>query len=197
MVGSVLRAIAGAAVQKTSYQDGHFELRLAWHGDEVAFAVDLPGIRITRGCRTTTLAESATDADFDKARTVIAGSRALKRYRQLAAALEADSDDSPTSSATLIAAAIVSLVDGDGGAPGRIARRLSQKRAAGLRKAGRSVDCWAWYQNRTYDTMVDYWDCVAAATWYNFDLVNFGCSFRWAIRAEGYWFQYLGCSAFP
>ena len=183
--------------RKTSYADGHLDLRLVSHDDTVVFAVNASGIQLTRGARTVTLGAGATETDFDKARALIAGSRAVKRYRQLGAALEAANDDSATAHSTLMGAAIVGLIDGDPGAPTRIAKRLGGKKTAGLRKAGMAVDCYASYENFTYNAWVDYESCMDLADWWNYSLVSHACTFRWVIRVEGYWFQYISCSSFP
>lgn len=184
--------------QKTSYQDGHYQLRLVAQDDSVVFEVSASGVQVTRGASTAALAVgAAVEADFDRARVVLAGSRAVKRYRQLAAALEQSDDDSATSQSTLIGAALVGLLDGDAGAPARIARRLAGKKAAGLKKISLSEDCWVTYSERVYQASNDFFYCIGSATWWNYDLMSYMCSMTWMIRVEGYWFQYIACSAIP
>ncbi len=89
------------------------------------------------------------------------------------------------------------LIDGDPGAPMRIARRLGGKKAAGLRKVGMAVDCWSAYENFTYNAWNDYGSCLGLADWWNYNIVTYACSFTWMLRVEGYWFQYISCSSFP
>src|SRR5205823_7257154 len=67
---------------KTSYADGHFELRIESGADVVSFAVGVAGTVVNRGGRTAMLGGAATEQDFERARVVLAGSRAIKQYRR-------------------------------------------------------------------------------------------------------------------
>src|SRR5437868_6442198 len=73
---------------KTSYADGHFDLRIESGGDVASFAVGAAGTTVSRSGRTAIVGLAPTEQDFERARTLLAGSRAVKRYRQLAASVE-------------------------------------------------------------------------------------------------------------
>ena len=50
---------------------------------------------------------------------------------------------------------------------------------------------------RVTQAMRDYEDCLRTRQWWNFELQGNMCVGVWGIRVEGYWFQYIKCSAFP
>jgi hypothetical protein len=182
---------------KTTYRDGHFQLRISVGDDAVTFAATRAGVDVTRGRRTATLKANASADEVDHVRGLMAGSHAVKKFRQLAAILELAEEDSAPMRATLVATALVGALDGDPGAPSRIARRLARKAAVSQRKASMYEDCWEtydWQLNRAWD---DYGVCMSPATWVSYDFYNYTCSLLWMIRVEGAWFQYLGCSAIP
>ena len=201
--GGILLTGQGADLvfEKTSFGDGRFELRITSGADVVTFAVSATGTTVSRNGRTAALAAlsagTAGEDDFDRA-------RAVRRYRQLAAALEASDEASPAAHGVLIGAAVVHALDGDPGAPYRIARRLASRRASsGLRQVAllaqdttaRTEDCWTSYEQRVNQAYRDFEDCQRSRQWYNYELVSYACSGVWMVRIEGYWFQYLKCSA--
>jgi hypothetical protein len=197
---------AELSFEKTSYRDGHFDLRITSGADTVSFAISATGTQVSRNGRTATLvAGPPTEQEIDQARALLVGSRAVKRFRQLAVALEQSDDSSPASHGVLIGSVLVHLLDGDSGAPLRIARRLAARRpVAALRRirltqdpmaSGTSEDCWATYEERVNQAYNDFTDCSRSRSWWNADLVGYACSGVWLVRIEGYWFQYLRCSA--
>ena len=197
---------ADLQVRKTSYEDGHFVLRLASQDDVVTITLGVSTVEVVRGKRRVSFAHgTAVDADLDGARTLLLGSRAVRRFRQLAIELEDAEDDSPAPHGLLIAASIVHALDGDPGAPSRIARRLARGRSTpALRRVAswqdpnqKSEDCWVTYEQRVTQAMRDYEDCLRTRQWWNFEPQGNMCVGVWAIRVEGYWFQYIKCSAFP
>ncbi len=183
--------------QKTSYADGHFTLRIVSHGDTLELNAGMSGIEVTRGNRSQMLeASGITAQDAAKMRALFAGSRALRRYRELAAALQRAGDTSPAAHGVLVPAALLEQLDGDASAPARIARGLAGAKAAvRLRPIRRSDDCWDSYASRTYAAAVDYCSCYNEMSGSSFfqDL----CAFTWVLRCESYWFQFLSCSAIP
>ena len=142
---------------------------------------------------------------MERVRALLAGSRAVKQYRRLAASVEESDEASPASHGVLIGASVVHLLDGDPGAPSRIARRLAARRPAAARRnvaavqdpsgAGSSEDCWATYETRVNQAYNDFWDCMRTRQWWTYEVISYACSGVWTVRVEGYWFQYLKCSA--
>jgi hypothetical protein len=186
--------------EKTSYADGHFALQLTSGDDVVVFKVGSAGTEVSRGGRIVKLADAATDREADEVRALLAGSRAVRRYRLLAAALEQSDENSPAAHGVLIAAVVVHGLDGDPGAAPRIARRLATPHAPErlwkIAFTQASIDCWVEYAAHVTTAYNDFQICLLSATWYTYQLVSYSCSGLWLIRVEGYWFQYLRCSAF-
>ena len=73
---------------------------------------------------------------LDGVRSVLAGSQAVRSFKRLVAALEQrdeSEEDGPLAVSTLVDGAVVQLLDGDGDAPRRIAKRITRKQRAALR----------------------------------------------------------------
>src|SRR5436309_7301063 len=181
---------ANLQVRKTSYEDGHFVLRLASQDDVVTITLGVSTTEVARGKRTVSFGHGTlVDADLDGARALLLGSRAVRRFRQLAIELEDAEEDSPASHGLLIAASIVHVLDGDPGAPSRIARRLARGRSTpALRRVARSQDpnqrsedCWATYEQRVTQAMRDYDDCLRTRQWWNYEMQGNMCVGVWAI----------------
>jgi hypothetical protein len=192
--------------QKTSFKDGHFDLQIQSDGDSVYLAVNALRIEATRGKRTVTIGTNgASSEELANARALLAGSRAVKQYRRLASALEASRSTSQAAYAVLIGAAVVDTLEGDIEASARIARRLSSIRGSGFGvpsqlRGIRWQDCWSQYEQGTASAMDDYVGCLGRAAhspwWFQYEYFE-GCTIAWAIRAEGYWFNWMACSALP
>ena len=196
--------------RKTSYKDGHFDFEIASQNDRVDVRMSTFAMQVTRGTQQVAFALNALGAEeLAKVRALLAGSRAIKRYRGLAAALEARHDQSPEAYGVILGGAVIGWLDGDAAAPVRLARRTAGMSAppAG-RGAGDRVglmfrvdmpDCWSEYEQLINNAWNDTASCIAYAAqqglWQPFYMNT--CSAAWVIRSEGYWFEYIACSAIP
>jgi hypothetical protein len=61
-------------------------------------------------------------------------------------------------------------------------------------------DCWSDYEQLLNGANNDLESCFAGAAaqggWWQYAYAT-GCTVEYLIRADGYWFQYIGCSAIP
>ena len=168
-------------------------------------------IQLTRGRQIMAFAMSALGTEeLAKIRALLAGSRAIKRYRGLAAALEARHDQSPEAYGVILGGAVIGWIDGDAAAPVRLARRIAGMSAppagrgagdrAGLMFQVDGGDCWSDYEQLINDAWNDVTSCMSYAfqqsAWWQPFFMN-TCTAVWVIRSEGYWFEYLSCSTIP
>lgn len=180
--------------QKTSYRNGRSTIVLRADHDvvEIALARET-GFTIRRGARSISLyPPDASEADFDRARAVLAGSTAVRRFRTLVAEL----DDSKHAGVIglQLSDAIVGVLDGDVGAPARLGKRLRARTSAGLTRVKDGVSsCWYTYEQNVTQAETDREQCLDAFSIWN--PARAGCWFEWTIRAEGDWFEYLACSS--
>ena len=198
--------------RKAAYRDGHFDLQITSRNDRVDVQMNAFAIQVTRGKQTLSMATSALGTEgLAKIHALLAGSSAITRYREVAAAAEARSDRSPEAYGLILDGAVVGWLDGDANAPARLARRLAGTRApdllapAGGRAAARLFqvrrpDCWGSYEHEAGQAMDDLVSCYGGAAqmsgfWQA--IYDVGCTGEWTIRVEGYWFEYISCSTIP
>lgn len=196
---------------KTSYRDGHFNFEIASGHDRVTICMNAFALAVTRGGQTVAFATNALATEnLAKIRGLLAGSRAIEQYRGLAAVLEARHDQSLEAYGVILGEAVVSWLGGDVGAPARLAQhagRLNGPAAgrvaanrAGLVFRVRRGDCWSDYEGGLMNAESDMEACFSGAAqqsgWWQWAYAA-GCSAEYLVRADGYWFQYLSCSAIP
>ena len=183
-------------LRKTVYEDGRSSLQLESRNDRVRILVDGESVQVTRGRHSVSLhAASTSEDEQDRVRTVLAGSRAVRMFRALAASIEASGAESAPAIATLMSDAVVGMLDGDPGAPGRVARHLARHAKARIRTVAMQGDCYGTWEGSVYRASYELEDCLRAFSVWN--PVRNVCGFRWTMQVESYWFRFLTCSGFP
>jgi hypothetical protein len=182
-------------VTKTVQSTGEFVLTLTNARDTVAISVSGQGTTVTRGKSTVALRRNDASPDTDdKARRLLADSRAVLAYRSLAAALIDAEDRSPASMALIVGDAVVGMLTGDVGAARRIAKFLAHRAADNRRPVGMAIDCFTLMEQRMVEAWVDYWSCYGSL--YPYSLIFDACGYRWVLQVESYWFSFISCSGF-
>ena len=180
-------------LHKTVRQNGSFRLELETPRDQVTIAFANQSIDVARGNRTLTfIPQAATEEDLAAMQGLLAGSPAIRLSRVAASAVEASEDDSPEAIAVLLSDGFIGMLAGDPGAPSRVARHLTRHVRAGIRKV--AVDCYGEYEQQVWNAWLDYEACLESiAVW---DPIRWGCSLRYLVMAESYWFQFISCLGF-
>ena len=177
-------------VRKTVAPDGRVSMELKAGRQLTRIVASPDGIEVTHGRRTLTFdPRTATEGDYERVRILLARSRPVRLFRRLAARLEAtDAEDAPTTG-VLVADAFVGMLDGDIGAPGRIARRLARTQRARMRAAGFSSNCYLNYEREVVDAWADLDRCYDSVS----VLLYRMCEARWFLWVEASWFSFLSC----
>lgn len=196
-------------LEKVLAASGDMTLRLAQGKDAVTIAVNQSGYQVARGKRSARFDPRSSRADqLDAIRTLLLGSKAVRTFRRLTAALEdrdEQQEDGPLVLSALVDGAIVHMLDGDSGAPKRIAKRITRKRRVGIQlaSAGPHVmfrDCIGMYEVSLVYAWDQYFSCWIEAqdySWWWRDFIEGACEFEWLIRTQQYLWQFTGCLAFP
>jgi hypothetical protein len=199
--GGTLLVAEGPAVraEKTVAAD-RLVLVLKAEADQVTIRVDGGGrIAATRGGKTRTLTAGAVSkTDLAAMRSLLDGSDAVAAFRLMAASLEERGGGAAVES-TVISGALVSLLDGDVAAPGRLAQRIIARAAARVRLASgqrTSGECWDVYSREALRIADETEECLKRQ-WWN-PLHTAACGAEFVIRAELNWFWLIACSGgFP
>jgi hypothetical protein len=180
--------------RKKSRPNGHFTLDLEGPDDKVGISLAEDSATITRGRRRVTLLLRAlSERDLDEARVLLAGSSAVRLARVAAAAVQDSEDDSAAAVSLLISDALVGMLSGDAGAPGRIARHLARHGRAGIRRAA-TTDCYGDWERKVLAASYEWESCASAFSVWN--PIRNVCAFRWTLQVESYWFSFLSCTGF-
>ena len=196
--------------EKVVSPTGEATLRLAQEKDVVTIAINRSGLVVGRGRRTVRI-DPRTDKseDIDSVRALLLGSRAVRSFKRLAAALEnrdESEEDGALAIVALIDGAIVQLLDGDADAPRRIGQRVTRKHRAALRPvAARRApdvfrDCVGLYEVALMDSSRQYGECwieANDAAWWSRSLLFRYCEWEWALRSQQYVWQFIGCFMLP
>ena len=196
--------------EKVVSPTGEATLRLTQDRDVVTIAISQSGLAVGRGRRTVRL-DPRTDKgdDIDNVRALLLGSRAVRSFKRLAAALEnrdESEEDGALSIVALIDGAIVQLLDGDADAPRRIGKRVTRKHRAALRTVaakrapGVFIDCVGVYEVALMDASRQYGECWIEANdsaWWSRSLLFRLCEWEWALRSQQYVWQFIGCFMLP
>jgi hypothetical protein len=197
-------------VEKTLATNGDTTLRLVEGADVVTISMNSAGYAVERGNRRARFdPQGATTEDLDAVRAVLLGSRAVRSFRMLTAAFEARDEgdqDTPLVLATLVDGAIVQLLDGDSGAPSRIAKRMTRKLRTRLKPAKLMPgslffdDCVLRYEMGVLDAWSLLSQCQDSAwsmPWYSWWLAESFCELEWFLRSQQYIYQFMSCFAYP
>jgi hypothetical protein len=193
--GSFTTEVRGGELvfQKKSLPGGGVVLHLSAPGDVVRIEVTGAGIAVQREGRDVRLNMSSISEDeLEGVRQLLAGSRAVRLTRRAAEALYLSNDDSLAGTSLFVADAIVGLLTGDEGAPGRVARHLSQRGRAMARRI--AIDCYAVWETQVVQAYSEYESC-----YYGFPVWNTMrnlCAYRWVLQVETYWFSMISCIGF-
>lgn len=180
--------------RKKSSPNGQFTLDLEGPGDKVGISLAENALTVTRGRRRVVLSLGGFgDRELDKARLLLAGSSAVRLARVAAAAIQEAEDDSAAAVSLLIGDALVGLLTGDEGAPGRVARHLARHGRAGVRRIA-TTDCYGEWERRVLMASYEWQSCASSFSVWN--PVRNVCAFRWTLQVESYWFTFLSCTGF-
>jgi hypothetical protein len=193
-------------LEKILAPSGDATIRLTQGQDVVTVVINHNGYVVERGERTAQFdLQSGQAEDFDLIRSVLLGSRAVGTFRRLAASLEDRDDDQelgPLMLGTLVDGAIVQLLDGDSGAPGRIGKRITRKQRAAIRRAKQTLgdillnDCVQQYELAllyAWDLYQTCRDSAAAVQWYLWYFADALCETEWLLRSQQYLYQFMAC----
>jgi hypothetical protein len=157
----------------------------------VGFAADQLTVRRARRSVTVHLATGSED-ELAAAGRLLAGSRAVRLFRAAASAIQEAEDDSPAAVALITSDALIGMVTGDAGAPGRAARHLARRGRARVRNAGLGADCYREWEQRVLTASYDWESCARDfAVW---NPIRNLCAARWVLAVESYWFTFISCS---
>jgi hypothetical protein len=210
--GNAVLTVKGGdfVLEKVVAHTGDATLRLSQGKDAVTIAINQSGFDVRRGQRTVRIdPRSDNDTKLDAARSILIGSQSVRSFKRLVASLEQRDDneeDGALALSALVDGAVVHLLDGDGDAPLRIAKRITRKQRAGLRVVsarrapGVYYDCIGGYQVALMTAYGQLESCAIESTsysWWTRDLVFQLCSWEWAIRSYQYIWQFIGCFMFP
>jgi hypothetical protein len=194
----------GVEVRKVVQSDGRFQLQIRTADDHVVLTGDPGLLTFSRRGRTEVVRlNNLQDGAFDRARTLLADSRATRQFRAMAYGLSPSEASSPAGAGLQLTATFLSLLDGDVGAVKRLAGRGTA--STGVAPAGtvtatsdEELDgstCFQRFQGEVVSAWEDFEVCCIRFG-FLFPLVDL-CAFEWVLRVESAWFQFLGCSSFP
>ena len=135
---------------------------------------------------------TASDEDLDKVRRLLADSRAARLVRVAAAAVQDSEDNSASSAALLIGDALVGMLTGDAGAPGRVARHLARHARSRVRPVSLQIDCYNTWERRVFRASYEWEECARDFSVWN--PTRHLCAMRWILQVESYWFSFMTCS---
>lgn len=178
-------------VRQTVARDGRTTLELR-AGKQRTFIVVTPDRVEVSGARRRISFDPrrATDEEYEQVQQLLARAAPMRLFRRYRARLEADPDENSTALGLLAASAYVGLLDGDVGAPARVAARLARTHGARQRHASLAPGCFLAYERDVYDAWVDLEACYFSTS----VLYHTMCEFRWLLWVESSWFSFLSCS---
>ena len=186
-------------VEKTVYADGRFQLVLQAGNDRMSVALGAGLLDVQRGNRRVRLdIGQASDDDWLRVKTLLAGSRALRLLRTLAFNLEPATQRTPAGTAVMSSDAVLGFLDGDVAAVARLGQQMRAARQARIRTVAfdeGEKDCYKTYEALVVRAADEYDACRHSFYWW--DPRQQACIFVWTLEAESAWFQFLGCSAIP
>ncbi len=184
-------------VEKVVYRDGRSRIVLGADNDQVSVTIDAGVVGVERRAagRMRLDVGRATEDEWLQVKVLLAGSKALRRFRALASSLDASTLKTPAGAAVVVSDAVLGHLDGDVGAVGRLMQQMRaavQARIRPVRFTAAEVDCWHNYEQDTMHAMNDYDSCRAMFSWY--DARRAACLFVWTVQAEAAWVELISCS---
>ena len=180
--------------RKDVQPNGDFSLLLSGGQDVVVIVRAGARLRVTRNGRVATVQVGDSDeSGLEQAQHVLAGSRAVRQFRNLQGRLGEDTLASIPGLLVDVTDVQIGVLQGDGGVLER------RRRPSG----GRIVQARFTPQNKCYQE----WEFEVNAAWdvlqqcvYDHRWIPMGpdaCAIVWTVRVEGAWFKYLACCSFP
>lgn len=181
----------GLTFSKHVSRDGRMTLRLSLGSDRATFETTPDGLSVTIGRRETRIVPgSASEREYEELRVQLARSKSVRQFRRQVALLEAANDDRPAVLGTLTAGALVGALDGDEGAPGRVARRIARRQSERVQAVSMSPGCFPNYERE----IVTAWDDLELCYYQVSPLLWRVCELRWLLWVESAWFSFISCS---
>lgn len=195
-------------IDQVTTPSGAFTVRLTRGADSVQLALrDDRTVVVTRGRETATFDPRARgESGLLATRALLARSPAALVLRQLGTAFERRpiGSDTPFTTMIMVDAALLSLLEGDGGqamvrVAGRAATRSGVRMQAATYRLRRAQfrDCvteWEIYQLAAWDV---YWDCVESAdnhSWYDAWIFRNMCALEYSARTASGMSQFFNCT---
>ncbi len=194
-------AAPGLDITKLVTPAGRIDLRLTTPDDAVRLVVNRDRLVVTRGDRKAEFDTAAPDdLVIQRFQVVLAGSVAVRRFRQLYAALGESTRLRPEGMALGNVDAMLGWLQGDVDAVRRRARpspgTLETRALSLLSDTGdQKPSCYEVWEAEVIEAWNDYEACVYSFDWWN--PAREVCAFLWVIRVESAWFTMIGCSAIP
>jgi hypothetical protein len=191
---------ADLELEKTVYPDGRFQI-VVQIGDDHTSVVGAPGTleveRRNRGREHLDVARAGDD-EWLRTKVLLAGSKAIRRFRTLAYNLDARTLQTPAGAAVLMSDAILGLLDGDVGAIRRLGQQIRAARQAQTRPVALGqefLNCYRKYAEAVTAALDEWLQC--SSQYWMYDPRQWLCELDWLLKAESAWFQFFGCSAIP
>jgi hypothetical protein len=193
----VTAAADGLTISKTVYADGRSITEVASPGDTLRLEIDHDALQLVRGRARHRVDGRSTspEADLAKVRRTLADSPALGRLRAVAARMaDVDVGARPHALAVLLTDALLGYLDGDVGAPARLARQLTAKTRSGLRTVRRG--CYSAWEAQVMEASYELESCINDFSWYNY-VADELCTIRWTLQVEVAWWSLISCASIP
>lgn len=179
---------------------GTFDLRLATNRDTVRVMVSKTRLTVTRGGKKAVLdTDAVDDLAIQRLQLVLAGSGAVRQFRQIYASMSDSTRRRPEGAALGIVEAVLGWLQGDVNAVGRVIPPTGEAGAPSLSAFSaedeKELSCYKKWEAEVTDAWSEYEECVLSFEWWN--PAREVCAFLWVIRVESAWFSMIGCSAIP
>jgi hypothetical protein len=196
-------------LQFDKYADAAGATTLSWKmaAETVTLAVTKAGMTVTRNGLKLTVGTTATDAQMKAIGTLLNNSTAITRFRLNAMTKLARAK---ARAATVILSATARAAEdgyiGSGGFVSSLAGDAGAINSEGPDHSGGQVDCTTSYEQAIWTYFMNYEACYKSAMsldghpgWYVGSMAaeTWGCAMAYTMRAEGAWFQFLGCMSIP
>jgi hypothetical protein len=193
---AVLRGHAGdLEFRKEVWPDGRLRLELVAGAEKVTLVAAHGVIDIACNDRSARLTPStAREDDLLRVAALLAGSGAVRKFRLLAAGLQANAGRTLEEVGTLLTDAVVGLLGGDAGVVDRLGHRFKPRRPD-VRLAALSLSCYEKWEGEVIHAWGDYEACFNEISPWN--PMRLACGARYLLWAESAWFSFLSCSALP
>lgn len=189
-------------LEKRVMANGEAVIVLQAGSDTVTVNVTAAAIVVRRGRNEVMLPVNSPDEEQMLAvQQVLAGSRAVRRLRTVAARLEKGNGkdkEGPGRIGIAMTDALIGFLTGDTEAPARFSSRMRAERAARVRPAsfaGGEFGCYRKWEAEVLIAWSEYEACLDDFAWWN--PIREACTIRYLVWVESAWFEFLGCSAIP